>query len=108
MPTTGADTVPWPPAEWEAMQNEASIWRARWRALPDAGTLFLLDGASCSGKSTLVDRLAADAQQLGPRLGPAGRPDGHLKAAGRPQRQPPPLAQLTIFAICPIRYFTTG
>ena len=24
------------------------------------GTLFLLDGASCSGKSTLVDRLTAD------------------------------------------------
>jgi guanylate kinase len=61
MSTTGADNVPWPPAEWEAMQNEASIWRAKWRALPDAGTLFLLDGASCSGKSTLVDRLAADA-----------------------------------------------
>lgn len=42
------------------MQNQASIWRAKWRERTDAGTLFLLDGASCSGKSTLVDRLAAD------------------------------------------------
>jgi guanylate kinase len=55
-----ADTVPWPPDEWRAMQAQASIWRARWRERADAGTLFLLDGASCSGKSTLVDRLAAD------------------------------------------------
>lgn len=57
---TEAETVPWPPDEWRAMQNQASIWRAKWRERTDAGTLFLLDGASCSGKSTLVDRLAAD------------------------------------------------
>jgi guanylate kinase len=42
------------------MQAQASMWRARWRERADAGTLFLLDGASCSGKSTLVDRLADD------------------------------------------------
>jgi guanylate kinase len=54
------DAVPWPPDEWRAMQDQASIWRARWRERPGAGTLFLLDGASCSGKSTLVDRLATD------------------------------------------------
>ena len=42
------------------MQAQASIWRARLHARTDAGTLFLLDGASCSGKSTLVDRLTAD------------------------------------------------
>jgi len=58
---TEADAVPWPPDEWRAMQDQASIWRAKWRARPGAGTLFLLDGASCSGKSTLVDRLASDA-----------------------------------------------
>ena len=57
---TEAETVPWPPDEWRAMQNQASTWRAKWRERTDAGTLFLLDGASCSGKSTLVDRLAAD------------------------------------------------
>jgi len=55
-----ANAVPWPPDEWRAMQEQASIWRARRRERPGAGTLFLLDGASCSGKSTLVDRLATD------------------------------------------------
>lgn len=57
---TQADAVPWPAAEWQAMQQEALRWRARWRDQPGAGTLFLLDGASCSGKSTLVDRLTGD------------------------------------------------
>lgn len=42
------------------MQDQASIWRAKRHARADAGTLFLLDGASCSGKSTLVDWLTAD------------------------------------------------
>jgi guanylate kinase len=42
------------------MQDEARIWRAKLHARTGAGTLFLLDGASCSGKSTLVDRLTAD------------------------------------------------
>jgi len=52
--------VPWPDPEWRAMQDEARIWRAKLRSREGAGTLFLLDGASCSGKSTLVDRLTAD------------------------------------------------
>lgn len=55
--------IPWPDAEWRAMQQEARIWRDRLherRSAGGAGTLFLLDGASCSGKSTLVDRLTAD------------------------------------------------
>ena len=55
-----AGDLPWPPDEWRAMQAQASIWRAKRQGCPDAGTLFLLDGASCSGKSTLVDRLTAD------------------------------------------------
>ena len=45
------------------MQREARIWRDRLherQSTGGAGTLFLLDGASCSGKSTLVDRLTAD------------------------------------------------
>jgi guanylate kinase len=50
---------PWP--EWRAMQNEGLAWRTKLRARPGAGALFLLDGASCSGKSTLVDRLTAGA-----------------------------------------------
>ncbi len=54
--------IPWPDAEWRAMQDEARIWRAKLHARQSqgAGTLFLLDGASCSGKSTLVDRLTTD------------------------------------------------
>jgi len=52
--------VPWPDAEWRAMQDEARLWRAKLHARDGAGTLFLLDGASSSGKSTLVDRLTAD------------------------------------------------
>ena len=57
---TEADIVPWPDAEWHGMQNEALVWRAKRQARADAGTLFLLDGASCSGKSTLIDRLTGD------------------------------------------------
>ena len=53
--------VPWPEGEWRAMQQEGLAWRAKLRAGHGAGTLFLLDGASCSGKSTLVDRLTAGA-----------------------------------------------
>ena len=55
--------IPWPDAEWQAMQREARTWRARLherQSTEGTGTLFLLDGASCSGKSTLVDRLTAD------------------------------------------------
>src|SRR5215471_19297057 len=61
--------VPWPEGEWRAMQQESVAWRARLRSCPGAGTLFLLDGASCSGKSTLVDRLTngAGAVDLVPR-----------------------------------------
>jgi guanylate kinase len=46
------------------MQDEALIWRRKLRSRDGAGTLFHLDGASCSGKSTLVDRLTADASFL--------------------------------------------
>jgi len=51
--------IPWPDVEWRAMQDEARVWRSRLHARQSSGTgtLFLLDGASCSGKSTLVDRL---------------------------------------------------
>jgi guanylate kinase len=42
------------------MQDEARLWRAKLHACHRPGTLFLLDGASSSGKSTLVDRLTAD------------------------------------------------
>ena len=56
--------VPWPDREWHAMQDEARLWRAKLHATEHPGTLFLLDGASSSGKSTLVDRLTADPEFL--------------------------------------------
>ena len=46
------------------MQDQALSWRGKLQSRSGAGTLFLLDGASCSGKSTLVDRLTADPQFL--------------------------------------------
>jgi guanylate kinase len=46
------------------MQDEARLWRAKLHACERPGTLFLLDGASSSGKSTLVDRLTSDPQFL--------------------------------------------
>jgi len=51
------------------MQQQSAAWRAKLRARPHAGMLFLLDGASCSGKSTLVDRLTGgpNAIELVPR-----------------------------------------
>ena len=46
------------------MQDEARLWRAKLHATERPGTLFLLDGASSSGKSTLVDHLTADPEFL--------------------------------------------
>src|SRR5262249_27031890 len=67
--------IPWPDVDWHAMQQESQAWRAKRRARPGAGTLFLLDGASCSGKSTLVDRLTngEGAVDLVPRYSPRER-----------------------------------
>jgi predicted adenylyl cyclase CyaB len=55
-----ADIVPWSYAELHNMTAAAVRWRAKRMAAGEAGTLFLLDGASCSGKSTLVDWLTCD------------------------------------------------
>jgi guanylate kinase len=55
---------PWPDAQWRAMQHQGQAWRARLHSRVGAGRLFLLDGASCSGKSTLVDRLSAGPKSL--------------------------------------------
>lgn len=57
------------------MQDEARLWRAKLHACERPGTLFLLDGASSSGKSTLVDRLTADPAflELVPRYCTRGR-----------------------------------
>jgi adenylate cyclase class 2 len=55
-----ADIVPWSYGDLQSMSAAASDWRARLAARPNRGTLFLLDGASASGKSTLVNRLTRD------------------------------------------------
>ena len=55
-----AERVPWPDAYWRAMKSRAAEWRARLRTVAKPGTLFLLDGASCSGKSTLIESLTSD------------------------------------------------
>jgi guanylate kinase len=59
---TDPEDVPWPDTEWRAMQREAQAWRLRLKVIPNAGRLFLLDGASCSGKSTLLEWLTTDAE----------------------------------------------
>ena len=60
MTEADADDVPWPPTSGAPCRSRRRSGARSGRARPDAGTLFLLDGASCSGKSTLVDRLTAD------------------------------------------------
>jgi len=61
-PVTEPEAIPWPEEEWQAMHREARAWQARLRVTHGAGSLFLLDGASCSGKSTLLDWLTTDAE----------------------------------------------
>jgi len=51
--------MPLSEGESRAMQQEGLAWRSKLLAHTGAGTLFLLDGASAAGKSTLVDRLSA-------------------------------------------------
>jgi guanylate kinase len=51
--------IPLSEDESRAMQQEGLAWRSKLLAHTGAGTLFLLDGASAAGKSTLVDRLSA-------------------------------------------------
>jgi guanylate kinase len=52
-----ADLVPYSYAELATIRAAAERWRETLRAATSPGTLFLLDGASCSGKTTLVERL---------------------------------------------------
>jgi guanylate kinase len=55
-----ADIVPWSYAELMEMSAAALSWRQRLPRPGSEGRLFLFDGASCSGKSTLVGRLTAE------------------------------------------------
>lgn len=55
-----ADVIPWSYAELLVMHAAAAGWRDKLARTANPGTLFLLDGASCSGKSTLVKGLTAE------------------------------------------------
>ncbi|HEU4370721.1 MAG TPA: CYTH domain-containing protein [Methylomirabilota bacterium] len=52
---TPADLVPWSYAELKVMHEASSRWRP---TLPSGRHIFLLDGASCTGKTSLATRLA--------------------------------------------------
>ena len=58
---TAPDMVPWSYVDLKLMHENAGKCRARLQRADKPGTLFLFDGASCSGKTTLVSRLAGDA-----------------------------------------------
>lgn len=57
-----ADILPWSYAELKIMYEASSRWRAELAWAHKRGTLFLLDGASCSGKTTLAHRLLDDSE----------------------------------------------
>jgi predicted adenylyl cyclase CyaB len=63
---TPADLVPWSYAELKVMHEASGRWRP---ALPSGPHIFLLDGASCTGKTTLATRLS-DRKNLNLQLVP--------------------------------------
>jgi guanylate kinase len=56
-----ADVVGWSYSDLLLMQREAAVWREKLAAVPEPGTLFVIDGPSCSGKSTLTHWLLSEA-----------------------------------------------
>ena len=55
-----ADIVPWSYSDFVLMQHSASYWRAKLRQTQSPGSLFLIDGSSGSGKSTILHRVLSD------------------------------------------------
>lgn len=55
-----SDLVPWSYVELLAMKASAASWRAKLKLCENPGRLFVLDGASCSGKTTITERLRND------------------------------------------------
>jgi ribose 1,5-bisphosphokinase len=53
-----ADIVSWPYGDLLQMTQAAAKWREKLQRAERPGRLFLLDGASCTGKTTLAHRLA--------------------------------------------------
>lgn len=58
------DIIPWSYAELKVMYDTACEWRQKLKSKINnrVGTLFLLDGASCSGKTTLAYHLIQEAE----------------------------------------------
>ena len=54
------DMVPWSYLELTLMCTCSRKWRKKLHSTKDTGSVFLFDGVSCSGKTTLVKRLAQD------------------------------------------------
>jgi guanylate kinase len=54
------DMVPWSYLELTVMYTQSRKWRKKLHLTKDMGLVFLFDGVSCSGKTTLVRRLAQD------------------------------------------------
>lgn len=54
------DILPFSYSDMIEMFRQAADWRAKLRAANNPGTLFLIDGASCSGKTTLAYDMLAD------------------------------------------------
>ncbi len=55
-----ADIIPWSYSDLVAMHQSALSWRETLAKTSFPGTLFLLDGPSCSGKTTIVHQLTND------------------------------------------------
>lgn len=55
-----SELIPWSYAELKVMYETSSRWRAKLHSANNVGTIFLLDGGSCSGKTTLAHRLVRD------------------------------------------------
>lgn len=53
--------LPWSYADLQAMHAAATCWREELARVKTPGTLFLLDGPSCTGKTTLMQSLLDDA-----------------------------------------------
>lgn len=54
------DILPWSYADWFSMVKASRRWRKVLAQAEQPGTLYLLDGASCSGKTSLTEHLQAD------------------------------------------------
>jgi guanylate kinase len=64
-----ADILPWSYSEMKVMYAASSRWREKLKDAIGSGKMFILDGPSCSGKTTIVEHLLDD-ESLALRLVP--------------------------------------